>query len=93
MTWFPEQYERFKSERKQPFLDLLALVEKHPRMRVVDLGCGTGELTRELHDTLGAEETLGIDNSETMLLKAGSFGCKIFVQCSRRTPVDQIAKS
>jgi trans-aconitate 2-methyltransferase len=41
---------------------------------VVDLGCGTGELTRELHDTLGVEETLGIDNSETMLLKAGSFG-------------------
>ncbi len=74
MTWSPEQYERFKSERKQPFLDLLALVGKHPRMRVVDLGCGTGELTRELHETLGAEETLGIDNSETMLLKAGSFG-------------------
>lgn len=74
MTWSPEQYERFKSERKQPFLDLLALVEKRPRMRVVDLGCGTGELTREMHEALGAEETLGIDNSETMLLKAGSFG-------------------
>jgi trans-aconitate 2-methyltransferase len=74
MTWSPEQYERFKSERKQPFLDLLSLVEKRPRMRVVDLGCGTGELTRELHETLAAEETLGIDNSETMLLKAGSFG-------------------
>jgi trans-aconitate 2-methyltransferase len=41
---------------------------------VVDLGCGTGELTRELHEHLGATETLGIDNSETMLLKAGSFG-------------------
>jgi trans-aconitate 2-methyltransferase len=72
--WSPTQYERFKSERKQPFLDLLALVGKHPRMRVADLGCGTGELTRELHEELGAEETLGIDNSETMLLKAGSFG-------------------
>ena len=42
-------------------------------MRVVDLGCGTGELTRELHDTLAAEETVGIDNSETMLLKSGHF--------------------
>lgn len=72
--WSPEQYERFKSERKQPFLDLLSLVDKRPRMRVVDLGCGTGELTRELHEELGAEETLGIDSSETMLLKAGSFG-------------------
>lgn len=72
--WSPEQYERFKAERRQPFDDLVTLIEKRPRMRIVDLGCGTGELTRELHETLAAEETLGIDNSETMLLKAGHFG-------------------
>jgi trans-aconitate 2-methyltransferase len=74
MSWDPSQYERFKSERKQPFVDLLSLVERRPRMRVVDLGCGTGELTRELHETLNAEETVGIDNSEKMLLKSGGFG-------------------
>jgi trans-aconitate 2-methyltransferase len=72
--WSPEQYNRFAEERKQPFDDLLALIERRPRMRIVDLGCGTGELTRELHDALAARETLGIDDSETMLLKAGSFG-------------------
>jgi len=72
--WSPEQYERFKAERRQPFDDLLSLIEKQPRMRVADLGCGTGELTRELHDSLSAEETIGIDDSETMLLKAGHFG-------------------
>lgn len=72
--WSPDQYERFREERRQPFADLLALVEKRNRMRIVDLGCGTGELTRELHETLGAYETLGIDDSETMLLKAGHFG-------------------
>ena len=72
--WSPEQYERFKAERKQPFLDLVSLIDRRPRMRVVDLGCGTGELTRELHDTLEASETLGIDDSETMLLKSGHFG-------------------
>ena len=71
--WSPEQYARFARERKQPFTDLVALVERRPRMRVVDLGCGTGELTRELHETLGAEESVGIDDSETMLLKAGHF--------------------
>lgn len=71
--WSPEQYERFKAERHQPFDDLLALIERRPRMRVVDLGCGTGELTRELHDALSASETVGIDDSETMLLKAGHF--------------------
>src|SRR5688572_747505 len=71
--WSPEQYQRFKDERKQPFLDLVALIERRPRMRVADLGCGTGELTRELHETLGAEETVGIDDSDTMLLKSGHF--------------------
>lgn len=72
--WSPEQYARFKAERRQPFDDLVALVERRPRMRIVDLGCGTGELTRELHERFGATETVGIDNSETMLLKAGHFG-------------------
>jgi trans-aconitate 2-methyltransferase len=42
-------------------------------MRVVDLGCGTGELTRELHRTLRAAETLGLDNSDAMLQKSGEF--------------------
>lgn len=73
MTWSPEQYQRFQDERKQPFLDLVALIERRPRMRLVDLGCGTGELTQELHATLGALETVGIDDSETMLLKSGHF--------------------
>jgi trans-aconitate 2-methyltransferase len=75
--WNPEQYVKFKSERAQPFHDLLALIERRPRMRVVDFGCGTGELTRALHDHLQAEETLGIDNSETMLLKSASFGSDV----------------
>ena len=46
-------------------------------MRVADLGCGTGELTRELHEQLAAEETIGIDSSETMLLKSQSFGSEV----------------
>ncbi|HEX7149976.1 MAG TPA: methyltransferase domain-containing protein [Thermoanaerobaculia bacterium] len=74
MSWSPEQYEKFKAERRQPFLDLLSLIERRPRMHVVDFGCGTGELTKELHEQLAAVETLGIDDSETMLLKAGHFG-------------------
>jgi trans-aconitate 2-methyltransferase len=73
-AWSPEHYERFKEERSQPFWDLVALIEHRPRMRIADLGCGTGELTRALHDHLHAEETLGIDSSETMLLKSSAFG-------------------
>jgi trans-aconitate 2-methyltransferase len=71
--WDPEQYGRFAVERRQPFLDLLALVRPIPGGRAVDLGCGTGELTRALHERLGAAETLGIDNSPSMLAKAKAF--------------------
>ena len=60
--WNPAQYERFRDERARPFFDLLDLVQPRPEMRVVDLGCGTGELTRELHRRLSARETIGIDN-------------------------------
>jgi len=34
---------------------------------VVDLGCGTGELTQMLHAASGAGDTLGLDASEAML--------------------------
>src|SRR5438067_13793451 len=69
-AWDPAQYERFRDERARPFLDLLALVRPCPGMRVVDLGCGTGELTARLHDELAAGETLGVDRSEAMLARA-----------------------
>lgn len=71
--WNPEQYAKFRGERAQPFFDLLALVQPRPEMRVVDLGCGPGELTRDLHDRLQAQETIGIDNSPAMLAKAAAY--------------------
>src|SRR5262245_47830693 len=71
--WNPCQYERFRNERSQPFFDLLDLVQPRPEMRVVDLGCGTGELTRELHRRLAARETVGIDNSPAMLARTAAF--------------------
>ena len=66
-TWDPAQYERFERERSAPFFDLLNLVEPCPGGRVVDLGCGTGELTRSLHERTEASMTLGIDSSRAML--------------------------
>jgi trans-aconitate 2-methyltransferase len=71
--WDPDQYERFKAERSQPFWDLLTLVQPCPGGRIVDLGCGTGELTKELHVGLRASETVGIDSSPTMLERARPF--------------------
>jgi len=66
-TWNPDQYARFRAERQQPFFDLLGLVRAAPGMRVVDLGCGPGELTATLHRQLTAHETVGLDSSGAMI--------------------------
>jgi trans-aconitate 2-methyltransferase len=66
-TWNPTQYERFRSEREQPFHDLVALITRRPAARVIDLGCGTGLLTASLHHELSATETVGVDSSDAML--------------------------
>src|SRR5277367_2703537 len=70
--WSPDQYERFRSERQQPFDDLVMLCHPVPGGRAVDLGCGTGDLTRILHEELVAKETVGIDSSPAMLARAQS---------------------
>jgi len=69
-AWNPSQYERFAAERRLPFDDLLTLVRPVPGGRVADLGCGTGELTAELHLHVGAAETVGVDSSAAMLERA-----------------------
>jgi trans-aconitate 2-methyltransferase len=68
--WNPDQYERFHAERRQPFDDLVALCTPVPGGRVVDLGCGTGGLTAELHVRMQAAETVGVDSSPAMLERA-----------------------
>ena len=68
--WNPTQYERFRNERSQPFFDLLELVAPAPGGTAVDLGCGTGELTKMLHEKLRTRETIGLDSSETMLARS-----------------------
>lgn len=68
--WRPGDYERFSAERAQPFWDLLALCRPESGGRVVDLGCGTGALTAQLHQAVRASRTLGVDNSPAMLAEA-----------------------
>lgn len=89
--WDPGQYERFEAERSQPFFDLIGLLETERPARLVDLGCGTGALTRTLHDRIGARETIGVDSSPTMLAGAaprGGHGLRFVEGDLRDPPVD-----
>ena len=69
-SWDPHQYAKFAAERSRPFFNLLDLVVPVPGGSVIDLGCGTGELTARLHAHTQASTTLGIDSSASMLAKA-----------------------
>ena len=75
MPWNPDLYHKFQSERAAPFYDLLALVEVRPNLKVVDLGCGTGELTCQLAEKLPNSDVIGLDSSPQMLdaARAASF--------------------
>jgi len=73
MPWNPDKYHQFKSQRSAPFDNLLKLVDKRSGMHVVDLGCGTGELTRRLADSLPESDVLGIDASPQMLERTEAY--------------------
>lgn len=70
MAWDPEQYHKFTEERFLPFEDLFSLVRSGIGASVIDLGCGTGELTCRLAERLPGSSILGIDVSSSMLEKA-----------------------
>jgi trans-aconitate 2-methyltransferase len=69
VPWNPEEYRRFES-RAAPFDDLVPLISVREGLRVVDLGCGSGELTARLAALLPGSAVLGIDSSLDMIARA-----------------------
>ncbi len=68
--WNPEIYARYAAERARPFYDLTARVGATDPDYVVDLGCGSGELTALLADRWPTATVHGIDSSPAMIEKA-----------------------
>ena len=68
--WDRRQYQKFSTERARPFFDLLGQVQRDSVAVAVDLGCGTGELTRALAERWPQARVTGLDNSPQMLEKA-----------------------
>jgi trans-aconitate 2-methyltransferase len=73
MAWDPAQYLKFESERARPFHDLVNRVDVDTPRRVVDLGCGPGNVTATLLDRWPTATVQGIDSSPEMIAKAGQF--------------------
>ena len=77
-VWDPAQYLRFADERLRPALDLLARVPLDAPARVVDLGCGAGNVTAILRQRFPTADVAGVDGSAAMLDKARAAtpGCR-----------------
>jgi len=70
MSWDPAQYAKFADLRLRPALDLLARVPVASAARVVDLGCGTGNVTEHLAARWPTATIVGVDGSPEMLAEA-----------------------
>ncbi|MGY1774633.1 trans-aconitate 2-methyltransferase [Geodermatophilus sp. SYSU D00804] len=71
-AWDPAVYLRHAGERARPFTDLVARVAAHGPREVVDLGCGTGELTASLARRWPGARVTGVDSSPEMLAAAAA---------------------
>jgi trans-aconitate 2-methyltransferase len=73
-TWDPDRYLTYADERGRPFVDLLNRVPAHAPRRVVDLGCGPGNLTALLARRWPDADVLGVDSSVPMVSAAEQAG-------------------
>jgi trans-aconitate 2-methyltransferase len=72
MAWDVAEYEAFRDERARPFVDLVSHVANTQVRNVLDLGCGTGELTAGLTGRWPDARIVGVDSSSEMLAAAAA---------------------
>lgn len=75
-AWDPDRYT-FRDARMRPALELLARVPVAAPGRVVDLGCGIGDVTRLLAERWPDATVVGVDSSSTMLARATASASRI----------------
>ena len=68
--WDPGQYHKFSDHRRRPAIELLARVSPADPGLAVDLGCGSGEITRLIAERWSGTAVHGVDNSPDMLAQA-----------------------
>lgn len=69
-TWDPAQYLRWSDHRIRPAVDLIQRVPLERPAHVVDLGCGTGNVTGVLRRVWPEARVTGVDASAAMLERA-----------------------
>ena len=77
MKWDPAKYVQFGDYRDRPFFDLTGRVHADRPVRVVDLGCGPGNLTATLAERWPEAQVVGLDSSPDMLAKAAGLAAHV----------------
>ncbi len=72
--WDPAKYLAFTDHRSRPFVDLLARIHADAPRRVVDLGCGPGNLTETLAARWPDATVEAMDSSPEMVEAARARG-------------------
>lgn len=70
MLWDPDRYGSFSTPRSRPAYDLLRSCDHPAPNTVVDLGCGTGQITVGLAEKWPSARVFGLDSSAEMLDRA-----------------------
>lgn len=78
MRWDPIQYGRYAGERGRPFFELTARIAADTPETIVDLGCGSGELTATLAERWPEALVRGLDSSPEMIAQAPREGAVEF---------------
>jgi trans-aconitate 2-methyltransferase len=76
MSWDPDAYMKFATERTRPAIELLARVPLESPSRVIDIGCGPGNSTAILAARWPLAEIEGLESSPDMLAKARASGVR-----------------
>ncbi|MBV9569714.1 MAG: trans-aconitate 2-methyltransferase [Alphaproteobacteria bacterium] len=76
MSWDPDIYMKFASERTRPAMELLARVPLSAPARVIDLGCGPGNSMALLAARWPRAKIEGLESSPEMLAKARMSGVR-----------------
>ena len=79
-AWDPAQYLKWSDHRLRPAIDLVQRVPLSDPARVVDLGCGTGNVTALLRARWPDARMTGVDGSPAMLERACASDPRVYWQ-------------